>query len=90
MVPQRRREVYALPVYSHLLPNACDPAWEKWSAPLLVFLHSPRNWPKLFAWAKEHHVSRWTVRQLVAYLSFTDRVDWDDTKRSWQAIGKSR
>lgn len=58
-----------------LIPPANDPRWERWTAGLAKFLYVPRTWGALLTWAAHNSVSDVLLKHLLAYLSFTDRIE---------------
>lgn len=51
------------------VPDAADPRWEMWTAPLREFLQKYRCWEELVVWRKEQGIQETILIQLLAWLS---------------------
>jgi len=69
------------------VPAASDPCWEIQSRPLLDYLKQRRSETidHIVAWGVAQGLGGTGVRQLLAWLSFTDRAHYDAEEGLWRA-----
>lgn len=78
MVP----EWFDLPEASQLPPLRCT-TYERWCAPVLEFVQTPRAWPALREWARERFISKNTLINLLAWLALHELIEWRDDLQAW-------
>lgn len=57
-----------MPKVSDHVPEMCDPCWEQWAAPVLLYLQTPRTWQSLKAWCRVHKFGATKLRHCLAWL----------------------
>lgn len=63
-------------------PPCDDPFWETEVKPLFEFLSSPRTLKELFSWGRMRY-TQMHIRQMLAWLSVMDRIDFDGRTGKW-------
>ena len=68
------------------VPTLGDPSWPSRCAPLLEFLEEPRNWEAIKVWGKNHKVTQYMLRNMVAWLEEKWKIRQDPDTRRWEAM----
>jgi hypothetical protein len=59
--------------------------WLAWTAPLLAWvLSKDRTIDEVVVWGKDNRHNGSTIRHMVAWLSFTDKIHYDPLSKSWR------
>lgn len=70
------------------IPEVDDPLWESPTSPavsLLLFLATPRTIIEVVAWGKEARLTQTMTKNVLAWLSCKDKVEFDSSSQKWKA-----